>query len=250
MNSSLYTYVGHRHLAFMNPFGEATMSRVIDLLAMSANQLVVDFGAGWCELPLRLIEKYAVHADCVELSPLIAGEARARAAKRVDPERIRIHEGDAGTFKATIPPAAFDLAVCIGSSHALGGPELAITTLARLTRPGGRVLVGEAFWKAAPNDEYLKATGLGVSEFSVFTTPVALGVQAGLLPELCIAATEREFDEYEWAHQRAIEAYADEHPSDDQALGLLSRGRVWRENYLKYGRDILGFALYLLRKPA
>lgn len=250
MNSALYTYVGHRHLPFMNPLGEATMSRVIDLLAMSTGQVVVDFGAGWCELPLRLIEKYGVHADCVELSPMIAGEARTRAAKRVDPERIRIHEGDAGAFKATIPAGAFDLSICIGSSHALGGLELSITTLARLTRPGGRVLVGEGFWKAAPEREYLEATGIHPDEFAPSVSNLAMGVRAGLVSELSIAATDREFDEYEWAHQRALEAYALEHPADEQALAMLARGRAWRESYLTHGRELLGFGLYMWRKPS
>ena len=67
------------HETFRIPFDQIRAEHVepaIHELLAGPEQVV----AGWCELPLRLIEKYAVHADCVELSPLIAGEDRIRTS--------------------------------------------------------------------------------------------------------------------------------------------------------------------------
>lgn len=249
MRPDRYTFLAHRNLPFMNPLGEATWAKVIDWLNLPAGAMVVDFGSGWCELPLRLIERYRVHADCVELSPLMAGVARQRAQQRVPQELIRIHEGDAGAFKATIPAGAFDLTICIGSAHALGGLEVAIPTLTRLTRPGGRVLLATSIWEREPAPAYLEAVGMDEREcLSHADTVLACGA-LGLAPELCLTATQREWDEYEWTHHAALESWIREHPDDPDAADVIHRSRAWRAAYLAHGRGTLGFGLYLLRRP-
>ncbi len=41
-----------------------------------------------------------------------------------------------------------------------------------------------------------------------------------------------------------------EHPDDPDAPAMLDRIRRWRDGYLRWGRDTMGFALYLHRVPA
>ncbi|HEX4205805.1 MAG TPA: hypothetical protein VHZ51_16720 [Ktedonobacteraceae bacterium] len=47
---------------------------------------------------------------------------------------------------------------------------------------------------------------------------------------------------------RNIEHYAREMPEDPAVPGLLERIRSWRDLYLRWGRDTLGFGLYLFQK--
>ena len=39
-------------------------------------------------------------------------------------------------------------------------------------------------------------------------------------------------------------------PHDPDAQAMLERIRPWREAYLRWGRDTLGFGLYLFRLPS
>jgi len=249
MSPDLYTFLAHRTLAFANPFGEASMTRAVEVLALPQGAAVADFGAGSCELPIRLAERYQARVAAVELSPRMAALARekihARLVSRQSLGGVTVHEGDAGAFRATMEPASYDLTICIGSSHALGGFETTLTILKRLTRPGGQVLVGEGFWAKAPPEAYLQATGMTADEFHTHAANIDHAVREGLTPLWSITATEREWDEYEWAHTRNLESLAGE--KCDSAAALIARGRAWRESYWRWGRSVLGFGLYLFR---
>lgn len=248
MSRDLYTLVGHKSLTFMNPMSERAFSGVIDLLDLPAGSTIVDFGCGFAECAMLIIERYRAHADCVELSPLIAGVARERAARRVPSDLIRIHEGDAGAFKATIPPATFDLTVCTGSSHALGGYQQMLQTLTRLTKPGGRILVGDGYWKKEPEKAYLGEFSMTRDEMHFYHELFEPAIGLNLLCDFSTTASEQDFDAYEWAHSRAIETHASDHPNEPTSAQLLARSRAWRRGYVHWGRDTLGFALVLFRK--
>ncbi|CAG0996232.1 putative protein YjhP [Phycisphaerales bacterium] len=243
-----YTILGHATLDFMSPLGDAAVAPLLDILDLPRGGNIADFGAGKCELAIRLVERFGVHAECVELSPELATDARARAAKRLPKGGLTVHEGDAGHFKGTIPPGSFDLTICIGSSHALGGFAHALTTLTRLTRPGGLVLIGEGYWKQPPPPDYLQATGISPDEFAPLAQLADHLTAEGLAPRWLRTASEQEWDDYEWSLARNIEDFARANPDDPDAAAILSRSRQWRRNYLQHGRDTLGFAMILARR--
>jgi SAM-dependent methyltransferase len=247
MNNDLYHFIAHRNLPFANPLGEASIARLIELLDLPKSAMVADFGAGACELPIRLVERYAARVAAVELSPRMAALARERIHTRLVrsnlPGGVTVHEGDAGAFRVTMEPASFDLTICIGSAPSLGGYDNALAVLKRLTRPGGRVLIGELFWEKPPKPDYLLATGYSSSDFNTHSHNVSLGVDIGLIPLWTITATQREWDEYECAQHRAIEDSAQSNP--DFPKEMLEHSRQWRNAYWRWGRDTLGFGLYL-----
>lgn len=248
MNSDRYTAIAHRGMPFMNPMGERSIAALLDILALRRGANVADFGAGTCELAIRLGERFAVHAECVELSPEIARRARERVAARLPGGGVRVHEGDAGHFKASVPGASFDLTVCIGSTHALGGFPHAVEVMLRLTRPGGWVLLGEGYWKRTPPPAYLAGTGIAESEFTHLVDMVEFVGGRGLSVAWVHTASEHDWDDYEWAHHRNLEDWARENPHDPDHAAFLARSRTWRRWYLDSGRDTLGFALMLFRR--
>ena len=60
-------------------------------------------------------------------------------------------------------------------------------------------------------------------------------------------SSDDDWDRYEWLHCRAVEVYCKEHPDDPDSPAMLERIRGWRDLYLKWGRDTLGFGVYLFR---
>ncbi|MDX2131232.1 MAG: class I SAM-dependent methyltransferase [Planctomycetota bacterium] len=248
MSADLYSSIAHRGMAFMNPMGERSISALVEIVSLQKGANIVDFGAGTCELVVRLAERYAVFGECVELSPEIASRARERVAARVPGGGVRVHEGDAGHFKASVPAASFDMAVCIGSTHALGGFAHAVDTLARLTRQGGWVVLGEGYWKRPPLTAYLEGTGIDEGEFVRLHELLRFVSDRGLTPAWLHTASEQDWDDYEWAHHRNIEAWVRENPNSPDAPALLRRSRNWRRWYMEAGRDTLGFALMAFRR--
>lgn len=248
MNRDKYSFVAHRDLPIMNPIGGAAVDHLIDLAALPRGGRVLDIGAGWCELARRLVERYGVSADCVERSALLCEGARERAKTRAPGGRLRIHQEDAAAFAATLPPGAYDMTICTGSTHALGGLDATAARLAALTRAGGLVLVGEGYWRTPPSDAYLRESGIGRDEFGSFAGALDRISAAGLRPVFATGASEQDWDRYEWSHARAIEEYCESHPGDPDAPAMLERSRAWRRAYVRGGREHLGFAVLLCRR--
>jgi SAM-dependent methyltransferase len=63
--------------------------------------------------------------------------------------RVELH--DAKIQDIPVEADSFDVALCIGSTHAFGRFAEALTELARLVKPGGQVLIADGYWKQKPD---------------------------------------------------------------------------------------------------
>jgi SAM-dependent methyltransferase len=70
------------------------------------------------------------------------------AARERAPENARFVEGDA--MALPFDYAAFDIAACVRMLHHVHRPELAVSELARVTRPGGRILIADQLGSVDP----------------------------------------------------------------------------------------------------
>ena len=52
------------------------------------------------------------------------------------------------------------------------------------------------------------------------------------------------------AEHRLVERYARNNPDDPDCPAMVTRIRRWRDAYLRWGRDTLGFGLYLFQKSS
>ena len=104
--------------------------------------LDVGTGAGALALALAPLVREVVGVDRV---PELLAHARERAAAFGNVELV---EADAAALP--FPAESFDLAATIRTLHHVPRPELVVAELARVTRPGGRVLVIDQIAPADP----------------------------------------------------------------------------------------------------
>ncbi len=244
MDPRKYTSVAHAALSFANPMSEAAIDRALSLMALPDGARVIDVGCGKGEVAARIARRWRGTVDAVDSSQPMCDEARRRS--RGAP--VVIHNRDAGAFVRSVPPATYDGAVCLGSSHALGGWAQALDQLRLIVKPGGEALIGEGVWENQPAQEYLAATGITLGEMPTLHGLLAAADQLGFNARWCTTATQREWDEYECAHARAIDDFVAANPADPEAPAMLTRSRAWRDAYRRWGRGTLGFALAILRR--
>lgn len=248
MDRARYSFIAHQGLVYCNPIGSARMERVVAVTSLSRGLRVLDVGAGTGELLIRLIERHGVLGVGVEREAIFAEEMRRAALARVETSMLEVVESDAKAYVREATPGSFDAAFCIGASHALGDYTMTLRTLSRLVKPGGHVVMGEGYWKRPPDAEYLASFGGTAEEMSTHAANVEEGVAMGLIPLYATTASQDEWDEYEWTYSANIEKHLLAHPEDPEADQMRERCRAWRSGYLRWGRETMGFGVYVFQR--
>jgi SAM-dependent methyltransferase len=215
---------------------------------------VLDIACGKGEFLLRLAERYGgdlgegFRGVGVDISPYHIAELREAAAKRVPAAALELLETDGADYQ---PEAGgFDLASCLGASWIFGGYRTTLRALRVAARPGGQVLVGEVFWRSEPDPAYLLSSGMHRDQFGSHADNVDSGIDEGLVPLLALVSESFEWDLYKTLQWRAAARWSASHRADPDRAELIGRVERNRHEYLTWGRDTLGWALYLFARPA
>jgi SAM-dependent methyltransferase len=121
----------------------ALAARVAEwLLPTSGSERVLDVGSGTGAFAL------AVAPLVGEVVGVEVDEERVEAARKLAPENVRFEVGDASALP--FERASFDLAGCLRVLHHARRPELVVSELSRVVRPGGRILLVDQIAPADP----------------------------------------------------------------------------------------------------
>lgn len=241
-----YFAIGHKDHVFCNPLSEGKFDELIELLALPPGGRVLDIACGKAEFLSRLARRYDCSGVGIDISPYFVSEGRARCEAAGCGASVEIVEANASDYD--VPPGSFDAACCIGASWVWDGFDGTLRALARATKPDGLVLVGEPFWRREPTPAYLEAARLTADGFRSHAGNVQAGLDQGLGFLHAIASNEDDWDRYEGLQCNAVERYAQDNPSDPDVPELLSWVHGARDSYLQWGRDELGWAVYVFSK--
>ena len=247
MDKWKYHDIACRDHRIIDPISTAKLDEMIEVLKLAPGARVLDIACGKGEMLARLAGRYEILGTGIDLSPHFAAAAAETVSARVHaPSAVDIICADGRDFAAALP---FDLAMCIGASWVYGGHAGTLTTLRSFVRPGGLVLTGEPYWRSTPPPAYLAATGETQGNYLTHAGNIAAADGVGLIPLYSIAASEDDWDRYEWLRVQALERYVHAHPDDPDVDALIRQGRLARDNYNKWGREVLGWAIYLYLRP-
>ena len=248
MDAWKYYDIIHCHHTLMNPLDEKQLKELFELIPVHSGARVLDIGCGKGEMLIRLAEKKDIKGVGVDKSPYCIREAEKGKAAHVPQGDLRFVEMDGALYKPEAKESQ-DLTMCIGASWIYGGYKKTLQALSQMTKMSGHVMVGEPFWRKAPPQAYLRREKISKKLFSTHKGNVTIGESIGLEPIYTIVSSESDWDKYEGLHWYAAREYANSHPEDPDVKDLLARDAKARETYLKYERDILGWAVYLFQKP-
>jgi SAM-dependent methyltransferase len=246
MNPWKFSAIAHRDHDFCNPIAPAKIDRILQLMALGGEARALDLGCGRGELALRLVERFGCRVTAVDLSAPMLQATRERAGQAGALERMQLIEADIAAIAPE--PESFDLVAMLGGGGIAGGIAAVCARLSGWTRPGGYVLIGDGYWQKTPSADYLAHLEGTEDEFRDHRGNVQAGIDAGLVPLHASVASADDWDEYEWRYSASIERYAHEQPDDPDVPAMLARIRRWRDGYLRWGRDTLGFGLYLFQR--
>ena len=118
-----------------------------------------------------------------------------------------------------------------------------------MVKPGGLVAVGEPYFMQSPHPDYLASEGFGADDFNTHYGNVVAGEEEGLTFLYSVVSNADDWDRYEGLQYRAAALYARSNPQDTDLPEITARVGKSREAYLRWGRDTLGWAIYLFQTP-
>ncbi|MBN1632523.1 MAG: class I SAM-dependent methyltransferase [Thermoleophilia bacterium] len=238
--------ITHREHVVCNPTSEEKLARLVELLRLPGNAQVVDIACGKGEFLIRLANAYGVSGVGIDLSPFHIADAKRGLEARAPSAGITFAQMDGAEFKPG-EPHSLDLASCIGASWVFGGHADTLEALIGMVKPGGWVIVGEPYWLQEPSEEYLEASGVAKADFGSHSANAEAGERLGLDLVHTIVSDKDDWDRYEGLQWFSTGEYAHTHPGDPDVAEVVERVSKARAAYLRWGRDTIGWAIYMFR---
>jgi SAM-dependent methyltransferase len=209
-------------------------------LRLGTGSRVIDFACAYAEALALWAEQYGITGVGVELREHACRRARATLSERGLSDRIEIACCAADEY--AFEERTFDAATCIGASFVFGGYRPTIRALQRATRPGGRIGIGEPYWKSAlvPPAYAAQESFLHEHELAQFAR------QEGYEIEYVVRASQDDWDRYEAGNWHGLIRWLEDHPDHPDRDTVIEHLHNVQDTYLTYARAYLGWAMYVL----
>lgn len=240
-----YFVVAEREHELQNPTSEEKLLLLGRRLRLGPDSRVLDVASGRGGPAILLAGEFGCTIEGIEIAAEFHAAAVERAASAGVGELVSFRLADAA--REELPANAYDVALCLGASFVYDGLAGTLDALEPAVRPGGHVVVGEPYWRSLPLPEDYEDRD---EPFTSLDGTVAIVESGSLRVVTLIDASPDDWDRYETLHWRAVEEWLDERPDDPDAQEVSASYERWKRTYLRHGRELLGWAIFVARKPA
>ena len=134
----------------IHPGGRASTAALLERAGITADSRVLDVGCGVATTAVEIAQRYGAQVTAVDIAPLMLERADANVAAASIRGRVEVAEGDILDLK--YDEEEFDVVIAEAVTMFVDR-QRAANELARVTKPGGRVLATEFFWRQPPTPQ-------------------------------------------------------------------------------------------------
>ncbi|MFJ9033949.1 SAM-dependent methyltransferase [Streptomyces sp. NPDC102274] len=244
MNRELISQLSHADHPINSPLDDESVRRLLHRTVDRGDERVLDLGCGEAAWLLRALTAHPnVTAEGVDNSHQLLAKARKEAAGLGVEQRLVLHHQDATEFAS---PGLFDAVFSVGATHAFGGLLPTLDAAHRHLAPGGRVLIGDAYWECEPTAAARELLG----EYADLATTMDRVVAHGWTPVFGHISTRQELDDFEWCYTGSLATWALDHPEHPDSAEVLTVASTHRSQWLHSYRDSFGFITLVLRRTS
>ena len=134
----------------IHPGGRASTEALLRRAQVTASDRVLDVGCGVATTAIQIARRYGATVTAADISPLMRERAEANIRAPGVADLVTVTSAD--ILALPFDDAAFDVVIAEAVTMFTDRPKAA-AELARVTRPGGRVLATEFYWRTPPTPE-------------------------------------------------------------------------------------------------
>jgi SAM-dependent methyltransferase len=239
-----YAVVEARH-ELQNPTSPEKIRLLGERLGLTRDSRVLDVASGRGGPALLLAREFGCRLTCIERAPEFTAVARERVEAAGLDDLIETVEADASSY--SFEHGRYDAALCLGASFVFGGLVETLAALRPTVVRRGFVAIGEPYWRKRPLPPDFELEE-GEEEFGTLEQTVERLQSAGVEVVSLIDSSLDDWDRYRTLMWLALEEWLAANPEHPQADEFRSRGRHYRDRYLLWTRDLMGWAIFVCRR--
>jgi len=252
MDIWLFYEVTHRLHTYCNPISGDKVADLARVLDLKPGMRVLDIASGLGQMLIELANGYGVEGVGVDASPYCVKRALHRKQDQAPDADIQfIHERGENFHLPEVGDGdpRFDVVMLVGASWIWKGYEGTLKALMEFVKPGGLIVIGEPHWKTEPSDEYMATQGFDRDAFFTMHENVTIAQDMGLGFVYMVVSSESDWDRYEMLQVAGVDRFAREEPDHADLAEIREKVDVGYDSYLRWGRDVFGFATFVFRMP-
>jgi SAM-dependent methyltransferase len=231
----------------LNPFTDEKLSLLGRVCRLRPDQRQLDLACGKGEMLCRWAREHGTTGVGVDISEAFLAAAQRRADELGVADRVRLVHGDAGAYAAE--PGGFDIVSCIGATWIGGGLVGTLDLMRPALREDGLLLVGEPYWISEPPAAAYPALGIEPDQFASLPGTLDRFDAAGVELVEMVLANGDSWDRYVASQWWTISDWLRAIPDDPDAPAMREFLDRARRTHLAYGRDYLGWGVFVLATP-
>jgi SAM-dependent methyltransferase len=145
-----YTFMAVIGKCVIHPGGRASTESVLRRAGITASSRVLDVGCGVATTAVQIARRVGAHVTAADISSVMLERAEANVEAAGLGDLVTVGHGD--MLGLAFADGDFDVVIAEAVTMFVD-PTKAASELARVTRPGGRVLATEFFWRKPPTAE-------------------------------------------------------------------------------------------------
>jgi SAM-dependent methyltransferase len=232
--------IAEPYMEIINPFNREKLKTIGRYAGMKEGTRVIEFGCGFAEVLVIWAEEFGITGEGVEIREYAYERGVKKIEERGLSDRIKLVCQDGSKYE--FEKGAFDVAACVGASFIWGDYQKTISAMKEAIKPKGKLIIGEPYLLKVPvPPEYEEAKGVH-SEYEL----LRIAREEGFDFEYMVRANSDDWDRYETTNWRGLVKWLEENPQHPDKTEVLDWFHMLQDDYLKYGREYLGWAVYIL----
>jgi SAM-dependent methyltransferase len=134
----------------IHPGGRSSTEALLERAQIASSDHVLDVGCGVGTTAIEIARRYGATVTAADTSPLMLERARANVRATGTARQVWVDAAD--ILRLPYPDASFDVVIAEAVTMFVDR-EQAAAELVRVTKPGGRILATEFYWREPPTPE-------------------------------------------------------------------------------------------------
>lgn len=234
--------IAERHLELANPISAEKLLHLGRVIGLESGQEVIDFGCGYGELLRLWGDAYGINGVGIDVRARACQRARRKLARNGWQDRFEIVQGDAGAY--AYEKGRYHVAACIGATFIWQDFQGAIRGMSDALAPEGVLAIGEVYWRS----DRVPLAYARQEPFHTEPELLAIAREEGFEIGYVVRSSQDDWDHYESENWRGLLDWLDDNPNHPEREQVWDSLRTDQDQYFGYGREHMGWAVYLLRQ--